>query len=236
MSTDRASGQGGSTGAPRGLIFDFDGLILDTESPEFTSWRDLFAEHGCTLPLEEWAVCIGTADIFDPCARLEELLGRPVDRDALRAERRRRSDVLIAAQTPLPGVIERIGEAHGMGMKLAVASSSSRDWVEGHLERLGLALHFHCVRCSDHVERVKPDPALYRAALEGLGLRPEEAIAFEDSPNGILAAKGAGVFCVAVPNAATRELSLDAADVRLTSLAEISLADLVREVQRRRRR
>ena len=237
MSTDGAGADGGFVvGAPRGLIFDFDGLILDTESPEFTSWRDIFAEHGCTLPLEEWAVCIGTADVFDPCARLEELLGRSIDRETVRAERRRRSDALIAAQTPLPGVVERLGEAHRMGMRLAVASSSSREWVEGHLERLGLAPYFHCVRCSDHVERVKPDPALYRVALEGLGLGPEEAIAFEDSPNGILAAKRAGIFCVAIPNAATRALSLDVADVQLTSLAGISVPDLIREFLHRRPR
>jgi len=220
----------------RGLIFDFDGLILDTESPEFTSWRDIFSEHGCVLSLEDWAVCIGTADVFDPCAHLEAQLGRVVDRDALRTERRRRSDALIAAQMPMPGVVERIAEARAIGLKLAVASSSSRSWVEGHLTRLDLARHFHCIRCSDHVEQVKPDPALYRLALEGLGLGPENAIAFEDSPNGILAAKRAGLFCVAVPNDATRELALDAADLRLESLREISLEALVAEVERRRRR
>lgn len=219
----------------RGVIFDFDGLILDTESPEFTSWRDIFSEHGCVLSLEDWAVCIGTADVFDPCAHLEAQLGRAVDRDALRTERRRRSDALIAAQMPMPGVVERIAEAGAIGLKLAVASSSSRSWVEGHLTRLDLARHFHCIRCSDHVEQVKPDPALYRLALEGLGLGPENAIAFEDSPNGILAAKRAGLFCVAVPNDATRELALDAADLRLESLREISLEALVAEVERRRR-
>ncbi len=221
--------------APRGLIFDFDGLILDTESPEFASWRDIFTEHGCALSLEAWAVCIGTADVFDPCEHLEGQLGRPVDRDTLRAERRRRSDALIAAQAPLPGVVEWIGEAREMGMKLGVASSSSRDWVEGHLARLGLAPHFDCIRCADHVERVKPDPALYRVVLDGLGLRAEEAIALEDSPNGVLAARRAGIFCVAVPNPATRDLAFDDADLRLGSLAELSLEELVREVQRQRR-
>jgi HAD superfamily hydrolase (TIGR01509 family) len=216
----------------RGLVFDFDGLILDTESPEFTSWRDILHEQGGSLSLKDWAVCIGTSDVFDPCAHLEAQLGRAVDREALRTERRRRSDALIAAQIPLPGVVERIAEARAMGLKLGVASSSSRRWVEGHLERLGLAPHFECIRCSDHVERVKPDPALYALALEALGLRPEEAVAFEDSPNGILAAKRAGLFCVAVPNEATRLLRLDAADLRLTSLAETSLSELIRDIER----
>jgi HAD superfamily hydrolase (TIGR01509 family) len=218
----------------RGVVFDFDGLILDTESPEFTSWQDIFAEHGCALSLEAWSVCIGTADVFDPCAHLESQLGRSVDGPALRAERRRRSDALIAAQTPLPGVVDRLEEARALGVRLAVASSSPRSWVEGHLERLGLAAHFACVRCSDHVEVVKPDPTLYRLALEGLAVAPEEAIAFEDSPNGILAAKRAGLFCVAVPNAATRDLALDAADLRVASLAEVTLAELSQRLARAR--
>jgi len=216
----------------RGVVFDFDGLILDTESPEFTSWRDIFAEYGATLSLEQWSVCIGTADVFDPCAHLEAQLGRSVDREALRTERRRRSDALIAAQRPLPGVVERIEEARALGVRLAVASSSSRSWVEGHLERLGLAPHFHSVRCSDHVQVVKPDPALYRLALEALDVAPSEAIAFEDSPNGILAAKRAGLFCVAVPNEATRDLALGGADLCVPSLAAVTLAELARRLRR----
>jgi beta-phosphoglucomutase-like phosphatase (HAD superfamily) len=129
-------------------------------------------------------------------------------------------------------VIARLEEARALGIKLAIASSSSRSWVEGHLERLGLAPHFECVRCSDHVTVVKPDPTLYRLALEALGVAPEEAIAFEDSPNGILAAKRAGLFCVAVPNDATRDLALNAADLCVASLADVTLADLARRLPR----
>src|SRR5262249_54309165 len=122
--------------------------------------------------------------------------------------------------------------AAGLGLKLAVASSSSRDWVAGHLDRLGLLGHFDVLKCSDDVVQVKPDPGLYRAVLDALGVVPHRAIALEDSPNGIAAAKGAGLFCVAVPNALTGRLVLDGADLRVPSLTELPLAQLLRVAAR----
>jgi len=105
-----------------------------------------------------------------------------------------------------------------MGPTLAIASSS-RKWVEGHLLRLGLLDRFHILRCSGDVPRVKPDPALCLAVLEATAVRAGDALALEDSPNGVLAAKRAGLACAAVPNALTARLDLGAADLRLASLA-----------------
>lgn len=216
----------------RGLIFDFDGLILETEEPEYLAWSELYTEHGGALSFERWAACIGTAEaLFDPCAELEAQLGRPIDRATIRARRRARTDALIAARTVLPGVEAHIAAARRLGLGLAVASSSGHAWVDGHLERLGLVGHFAAIVCADDVPVTKPDPALYLAALERLGLAPAEAIAFEDSPNGVAAAKRAGLFCVVVPNALTRRLPLAAADLRLASLADLPLADLIAQVE-----
>lgn len=215
----------------RALIFDFDGLILDTEVPDLQSWQEIYLEYGCTLTLSAWAVCIGgSSDLFDPYEYLESQLGRPVDREAIRAKRRRREAKLIEAQSVLPGVKEYITDATRLGLKLGVASSSSRDWVVGHLSRLELLSYFHCIKCADDVKRTKSDPALYLSALDELGLQANQAIAFEDSPNGILAAKRAGLFCVAVPNPVTRQLSLQHADLQLTSLAELPLERLLSKV------
>lgn len=213
----------------RGIIFDFDGLILETEGPDFQSWQEVYQGFGCTLPFARWAAQIGTADgVFNPYDELEDQLGHPVDRAAIRARRRRRFAELVAAQTVLPGVEEYIAAAERLGLRLGVASSSSRGWVAGHLARLGIDRHFAAIACADDVARTKPDPALYRVALTALDLRPEEAIALEDSPNGIAAAKRAGLFCVAVPNRLTGRLSLTEADLQLTSLAELPLALLLR--------
>jgi HAD superfamily hydrolase (TIGR01509 family) len=209
------------------VVFDFDGLILDTEAPVYDAWQEIYGEHGVSLAFEKWAQCIGTADVFDPCVDLETALGRALDATALRGRHRVRTDALIAAQSVLPGVREYVDEAQRLGLRLGVASSSSRRWVEGHLERLELRGRFEVIRCADDVPQVKPDPALYRAVLEATGVRSEDAVALEDSPNGVLAAKRAGLACVAVPNPLTARLDLSAADLRLTSLAELSLPELL---------
>ncbi len=214
------------------IVFDFDGLILDTEVPVYDAWQELYGEHGHVLPLETWAECIGTADTFDPCVDLAQRVGRALDATVLLRRHRTRTDALIAGQRVLPGVVEILDEARGQGLTLAVASSSSRAWVEGHLGRLGLLDRFHAIRCAGDVPRVKPDPALYRAVLQATGVAAADAVALEDSPNGVLAAKRAGLACVAVPNALTAQLDLGAADLRLASLAEISLATLLARLRR----
>jgi HAD superfamily hydrolase (TIGR01509 family) len=212
----------------KAIIFDFDGLILDTETPEYQSWVELYETYGCALPIEKWAKGIGSADGFNPYEALEQQLGRPVDRAAVRTQRRARFAELMATQKILPGVKDYyIAMAHQLGLKLGVASSSPRSWVTGHLSNFGLANDFNIICCADEVSATKPDPALYLAALQALDVQATEAMALEDSPNGILAAKQAGIFCVAVPNPLTRQLSLELADRQLRSLAEIPLEQLL---------
>jgi HAD superfamily hydrolase (TIGR01509 family) len=134
---------------------------------------------------------------------------------------------LIEAESILPGVDEYLREAGRLGLRIGLASSSSRDWVVGHLGRLGLDGSCHFVRCWDDVELAKPAPDLYLAVLDDLQVAAPEAIALEDSPNGVAAAKAAGLWCVAVPNELTAELDLSSADLRLSSLAEMPLQQLL---------
>jgi HAD superfamily hydrolase (TIGR01509 family) len=209
------------------VVFDFDGLILDTEAPVYDAWQAIYAEHGQTFAFDKWAACIGTHDLFDPAQELAALCGRALDCDALTARHRADCDALVAAQSVLPGVREYLEEARRLGVRLGVASSSGRSWVEGHLARLGLREYFEVVRCRDDVRVVKPDPALYLAVLDATGVAAREAVALEDSPNGVWAAKRAGLACVAVPNPLTARLDLAHADLRLDSLAELPLAELL---------
>lgn len=215
----------------RGLIFDFDGLILETESPIFQSWQELYQAHGCVLTIEMWASIIGTAEeLFDPLVELDKQAGRRLDRASIAPQRLQREKELIAAQTVMPGVKDYLHSARQLGLKTAVASSSDREWVTGHLERIGLLNFFDCIKTREDVHSTKPDPALFLAALACLGLRPNQAIVFEDSPNGIRASKEARIFCVAVPNAMTRGLPLDQADVKIDSLMDLSLHALLQLV------
>jgi HAD superfamily hydrolase (TIGR01509 family) len=217
----------------KALIFDFDGLIVDTELPDYQSWQETYESVGCSLPLAVWSATIGTDGVFDPYDELARQLGRPIDRAEIRARRRARFAELMQKQTVLPGVEQYIADAKARSMTIGVASSSSRSWVATYLKRFGLIHHFDCVKCADDVDLVKPDPALYVAALHSLGVQPHEAIAFEDSPNGVLAATRAGIYCVAVPNQLTRRLALEAANVRLASLAELRLDELLAHVGQR---
>lgn len=207
----------------RALIFDFDGLILDTETPEFTAWQEIFRLHGAELKLEEWLPCIGTGSVFDPHAHMEQLIGRTLNREEIATARRVASHAMILKRDPLPGVLSTLEKARRMGLRIGLASSSSSDWVEPHLDRLGIAAYFDTCQTRDLVTHVKPDPALYRRALKVLEVTPGEAIALEDSLNGLRSARAAGIFTVVIPNAMTRHMQLGEADLLLDSLEQLDL-------------
>lgn len=213
----------------RGLLFDFDGLLLDTETPSRRAFEDLYRDHGHELPHDRWSTVIGTIGAeFEPYAHLEELVGAQLDRELLDARRRAREDELMDLEDLRPGIEEYLAEADRRGLARAIVSSSSRDWVDRHLGRLGHANGWSAIVTADgDTERAKPRPTLYLEALNEIGVTAAEAIAFEDSPNGVRAAKAAGVFCVAIPNPATQTLALDDADLVLDSLADLPLPDLL---------
>jgi HAD superfamily hydrolase (TIGR01509 family) len=216
----------------RALIFDFDGLILDTEWPDYESWQEVYRTHGCDLAVEAWGQIVGgnAASDFDPHSHLEDLCGQKLDREEVWLNRRQKYLDNISEQEVLPGVVDYLDAAEELGLQLAIASSSPENWVRGHLARIGLYERFDAIKTADDVARTKPDPELYNATLAALGVGADEAIVFEDSPNGVQAAKAAGIYVVAVPNRLTAQLSLAQADLRLDSLAELALADLLQRV------
>jgi HAD superfamily hydrolase (TIGR01509 family) len=210
--------------AIRAFLFDFDGLILDTELASRAGWELLYREHGHELPPEKWATLVGTHGGWDPMAHLEELVGEPLERDALNERRHAHELALIEAEELRPGIAEYLAAARRLRLKRAIVSSSTRRWVDLHLERLEEAIGWDAICTADRdTARAKPAPTLYLEALELLGVGAAEAVAFEDSPNGVRAAKAAEVFCVAVPNEVTRDLGLAnaGADLVLDSLADL---------------
>jgi HAD superfamily hydrolase (TIGR01509 family) len=212
----------------RAVVFDFDGLILDTEMPIYLGWRDEFLLHGAEpLTLDDWAAEIGTAHGLDVLALLRERATQPVDVDALQTRRKARRDEMIALEIVRPGVEAWLDEAEARGLQLAVASSSSRKWVESHLERLGLRKRFAHVASRGPGVAPKPAPDTYLEACSALGVEPRAALAVEDSPNGAYAAKAAGLWCVVVPHVITEGLDLSHADVRVDSLASVTIQDVV---------
>jgi HAD superfamily hydrolase (TIGR01509 family) len=215
----------------KALIFDFDGVILDTETLDYQTWQEIFQSHGVALERSLWQGFIGGSSAsFDAPQHLEELTGTRVDREAIRRQRRQRYFDLLDASPVLPGVVDYITESKSLGLKLGLASSSSIDWVEGHLARRRLLGNFDSIRARDHVANVKPDPELFLASVEQLGIEPEEALVIEDSANGVTAAKAAGLYCVLVPNPMTQDLPIDNADIRLDALSDMPLSTLLKKV------
>lgn len=211
----------------RAIVFDFDGLILDTEEPIYRSWLEVYQAHGEELPFERWVQTVGSTNTaFHPQYHLEERLGRPLPKEVLDRRMNRRTE-LVLANAVLPGVVDHLDAARERGIKLGVASSSSAEWVRGHLARLGILDRFECLRCRDDVAEAKPAPDLYLAVLDCLGVGAADSVAIEDSPNGIAAAKAAGMRCVAIPNSITERLDLGGADLTLTSLADLTLTELL---------
>ena len=210
------------------LILDFDGLILDTESPMRTSWLEIFEEHGLIVSERQWASLLGaSADPPEAYDLLEEHLGERVDRMALHNRRMFRELQLLESEVVLPGVRELINDAKSVGFGLAVASSSERAWVGGLLKQHDLLEFFDAIVCAEDVAHTKPHPDLFLKALECLKVQPNEAIVFEDSQHGAKAARTAGIFCVVVPNKITRCLAFEESDLVVSLVAEYSLQEYV---------
>jgi putative hydrolase of the HAD superfamily len=214
----------------RAVIFDFDGLIVDTESTGYHTWREIFDQHGHELPLERYAQVIGTdfsTSSYDPRRDLEELTGRTFDWAAVEIARKAHESELRRHLHLLPGVAELLKEADSLGLRIAIASSSPRVWIDSWMDQLGLHDHFHHISTVDDTGKVKPDPSLFLHAAEKLGVAPEEAVIFEDSLNGLRAAIAAGIRCIVAPGPMTRHLDFSGAWRRVESLAQVSIAELM---------
>jgi HAD superfamily hydrolase (TIGR01509 family) len=215
----------------RAFLFDFDGLILDTELPSRAGWQWLYREHGHELPQDLWATLVGTTHApWSPMVHLEELVGRPLDRDALNERRYAYELELIEAEELRPGILDYLAATRRHGLKRAICSSSRRSWVDMHIARFEEALDWDAICTADgDPARAKPEPTLYLEALGLLEVDASEAVAFEDSPHGVRAAKAAGIYTVAVPNEVTRGLGLDeaGADLLLDSLADLPPDELL---------
>lgn len=208
----------------RALVFDFDGLILDTETPLIDAYAAVHARHNVPFDRALFIRSVGAASYsFDPWHGFAP----HKDRAALELERRAQKDDLLLRQPILPGIVELIAAARAAGLRIGLASNSEHDWVEPHLQRLGLFRHFDFLACREDAPSPKPEPDLYRLVLNRFGLRGHEAIALEDSHTGSLAAKRANLWAVAVPNESTAHHDFGHVDLRVTSLAEVSLDDLL---------
>lgn len=185
------------TTAIEALLFDLDGTLVHTDPLHLVAMRDLLEREGVAIDEETFVTRVS--------GQPNETVGRFLFPERTAAEHRdfiarkeARFRELAGQLTPLAGVVAFIDRARADGLRIALVTNAPRSNVAHMLGTLGIADRFEIVIYGDEMERAKPDPLPYRLALEAFGLRPNQAIAFEDSLPGLAAAKGAGLFCVGV--------------------------------------
>jgi HAD superfamily hydrolase (TIGR01509 family) len=213
------------------IIFDFDGIIIDTETPDFETWRDVFRAHDLDIGTDLWLQRVGaTIDqpFFDPAAHFQKISGQTLSRDILTAQRAAYFE-RCGTQPVLPGVLELLNYAQANGIKIGIASNSERPWVVDFGTRAGVYHRFECISTRDEVINGKPAPDLYLKTAAGLGVRPERCLAIEDSPTGMRAAIAAGIPVVAVLTPLTALLPRpDGVALVLNSLTEYTPEALIK--------
>lgn len=203
----------------RGIIFDFDGVLVDTEWAIYQSWVRLYEREGQHISIATYAPCLGAGySHWDPARHLESLTGKHYDWELETPVRQAQIEADLAEQGLMPGALELLDWCRDAGIGLTVASSSSRRWVGGWLERLGIMDRFKGVFTRTDGYPVKPNPALFLAAQHCLGLPGEQCLIVEDSENGTISAANAGIPCVAVPNRMTAASDFSRASCRLPNL------------------
>jgi len=209
--------------SPHALILDFDGTVLDTETPACQSTAQIWADYGVDLPMDWWLAGMGTDRKQSWVQELENRIGQVLDQDLIMETRQRIKNEMTENQPVLPGVTELLDAAARRGISTAIGSSSPHAWVDQHLKRVGLYEKFSYIVCRDDVGEVaKPAPDVFLHALKLLRVEASSAAVVEDSPNGLKAALAAGIRTVVVPNPLVTSLDFSGAYARLETLDEMS--------------
>ena len=213
----------------KAVVFDFDGLICDSEWPIYEMAATAFRQFEVTLEPSLWADVVGLADDdHDWFARICERTGAAIDRTEFDRCYRARDRSWRDRMEPMPGVVDLIADIAERGVPRGIASSSTSQWVEEHLLRMGLRDRFDAIVGFDHTGVGKPAPDVYVAVCKELGVEPADALALEDSAHGVAAAKAAGMWCIAVPNRITVHNIFTLADgVATGGLAGLTFPDLL---------
>ncbi|HEX7994156.1 MAG TPA: HAD-IA family hydrolase [Streptosporangiaceae bacterium] len=213
------------------MVFDFDGLLMDTESTSFESWRYEWQQWGLTLEQATFFADHGGDVTEHRHAMLAAAVGGSFDGELSRRRRVDFREQLHASLDLLPGLRAWLDEARRKGIRLAIASSSPSDWVMGHLRRVGAEREFEIWACGNEVATAKPAPDVYLLALDRLGITGDEAVAVEDTPHGVAAAKAAGMACIAIPNPFAASARFAAADLVLASAIQLSLSEALQRLR-----
>lgn len=203
----------------KAVLFDFDGIIIDSEWPIYQTWKQVFAHEGHILKLETYVQCIGSDfDTWSPEKHLESLTGKSYDWQTINSKRQVTLEADLQDAQTLPGVRELIAKIKADGKKIAIVSSSSHRWVDTWLEKLDLIKDMDQVVCKGDAPHIKPAPDLYLEAVKRFNIHASKCLVLEDSLNGVKAAKAAHCPAIAIPSRLTNCLDFSTADAEIQSL------------------
>ncbi|RLL41170.1 HAD family hydrolase [Oceanobacillus piezotolerans] len=211
----------------KAVIFDFDGLILDTETPWYEAYKEVLrTNYKYDLLLEDFVKCVGSSDtiLFN---YLKEQLENDVDLNDISLKAKAIHSEKIKEINARDGVEDYLKEATELGLKIVLASSSTKEWVTSHLTKLNFISYFDHLITQDDVENVKPSSDLFLKAIDVLKVDPSEAIVFEDSLNGLIAAQKADLRTIIVPNQVTEKLPFENYHLKINSMKDMSLQKLL---------
>ncbi|MFH0832450.1 MAG: HAD family phosphatase [Candidatus Aenigmatarchaeota archaeon] len=209
----------------KAAIFDMDGLLIDSEPMHFAAWKSVYENHGLTLTEDEYPQFVGTGDITVGIYAASRFK-LAINPENLVEEKKRIYLDLIKGIKFVEGAVPLIKSFRSNKIKTAIATSYWRNIIDSIMKPNGYGELFDLVVCGDDVKEVKPSPEIYILAAKKLAVEPRECIALEDSRSGVLAAKAAGIFCVAIPNMYSKHQNLPADMIR-KSLKEVKLEEIL---------
>lgn len=220
----------------KALVFDLDGTIIDTEKSIFESYKQAFQYYNFDLTLDVWSQWVGGVGTPQKaCHYVGEETGQEINYDKIQQIHKEAFFQLIKEEKPLPGVLDMLESGKRAGLKIGLATNSNSDWANYFLQTLKINDYFDNVFTFDHVKQPKPDPEIYKKSVDYFHIVPHEAIAFEDSIIGSLAAKDAQLYTIAIPSKLTKEESFEHVDLKVDSMKHLNLHELIDELTMKKR-
>lgn len=209
------------------LIFDMDGVIIDSEPLHLRACQIFLAGHNYEYTEEMNKQFLGRKDIEIAQILIEKLKIPHTPISFVNAKEEILWQLLKEQSQARPGLYDLLDLAKAKNLAMAVASSATMPTIELVVDTLNIRHYFQTLTSGDEVKRGKPEPDVFLLAAKRLGIEPKNCCVIEDTTNGIKAAKAAGMYCIAIPCDATAHQDHSQADIRLNSLAQINLKSLV---------
>lgn len=221
------TGRQNAVNGVKALIFDMDGVLIDSEPLHLLAYQRYLADFGLTFLEEDNHNFLGMKDL--DCAK--HLLKRhKLEMTAIEFVQRKEAVLhqLFKEQLQVqPGVLQTLEKTSQLQIPTAIASSATMPTIELVVELTGTRKYFQYLCSGDEVPNGKPAPDVFLLAAQRLGQNPSECLVIEDTFNGVCAAKAAGMMCIAIPCQATRHQDFAHADLVLSGMAEVNLVELV---------